>query len=277
MIWVDGKIRAADQWAIPLGDRIFEHGLGLFETLRTWRGRTLLLERHLARLRRSAAKLGIDLAGVRLPDPSAVANLTRAVGLPDAVIRLTVTAGRRDAIPPTAWMTANHLPPDSSPSGYRVVDAPWPVAVEDLLARHKTLNYWAKRLACDHARDQGADEAIIASADGRIWEGSRTNLFLIHGEELISPPLTGPIVPGVLRGLVFEHASRAGFAISEANLTDADVDTADTIFLTNSVRGVIPVQSWAGRFYRPIDPHFAALDRLRRAIAASWNPEELDS
>ena len=218
MIWVDGEIRADDRLTIPLGDRIFEHGLGLFETFRTWRGGAPLLDRHLARLSRSALELGIDLAGVGLPDPSAVEHLSRANSLPAALVRLTVSAGRPDEVCPTAWMTARPLPAAPSRIGYRVVDAPWPVALEDRLARHKTLNYWAKRLAHDHARTLGADEAIIASADGRIWEGSRTNLFLIRGRNILSPPLTGPILPGILRALIFEHAGSAGFACSEADL-----------------------------------------------------------
>ena len=277
MIWIDGVIQAEDQSTIPLGDRIFEHGLGLFETFRAWQGKAPLLDRHLARLRRSAMDLGIDLDGLKLPDPSAVDQLTRANNLPESMIRLTVSAGRPEKVRPTAWIATSVLPADPPSTGYRVVDAPWPVALEDRLARHKTLNYWAKRLAHDHARSLGADEAIIGSPDGRFWEGSRTNLFLIRGDKLISPPLTGPIVPGILRGLTFEQAGSVGLTCFETDLTDSDLSDADEIFLTNSVRGLIPVQSWAGRSYQPVAPDFPAVSRLRQVIDPIWNPMGLTS
>ena len=275
MIWASGAIMPPAGLAIPLADRIFEHGLGLFETFRTWDGRAPLLRRHLDRLRRSALALDIDLAGVMLPDPGAVDHLARAIGHPDALLRLTVSAGRPDQIPPTCWMAAAPLPPASPRSGWRVVAAPWPVAVADRLARHKTLNYWAKRMAFEHAQALGADEAVVGSADGRSWEGSRTSLFLIRGETLLTPPTSGPIVPGIMRALVLERAGGAGFSAAEADITDAQVDVADEVFLANSVRGLVPVRQWDGRGYRPTSFAFDATARLQRAVTDFLSPPRM--
>ncbi len=78
MIWVAGRIVPDDELKVSVLDRTFEHGLGLFETLRTWNGRAVLLGRHLARLSRSAEELGLPLDPAALPDAGAVADLLRA-------------------------------------------------------------------------------------------------------------------------------------------------------------------------------------------------------
>lgn len=264
MIWRDGRILADDRLDLPLADRIFEHGLGLFETFRVWGGRAALLGRHLARLRSSAQALGIDLQETPLPAGADVASLVGAAGLPDALVRLTVSAGRPPGLAPSAWMTAAPLPPDPPGRAWRVGDAPWP-AVADPLAAHKTLNYWSRRLAHESARAAGLDEAILWSPDGLAREGSRTNLFVVRGPALITPR-AGPLLPGIMRGLVLELADRAGLEPVEADLAAAAIAGADEAFLTNSVRGPIPVAGWLGReAYRP-DPTFPRTARLQALV-----------
>jgi branched-subunit amino acid aminotransferase/4-amino-4-deoxychorismate lyase len=101
MIWHDGRIIPADDLKVGIDDRVFEHGLGLFETLRTWDGRAPLLSRHLDRLRASARELGIELDRVPLPDRDAVTDLLDAVELGGSVLlRLTLTAGSGRGLPP---------------------------------------------------------------------------------------------------------------------------------------------------------------------------------
>lgn len=247
MIWHDGRLLPGDRVDLPWADRTFEHGLGLFETFRTWGGVAAYLDRHHARLLRSAAALGIPIVPASLPDAAAVADLVAAEGRPDALVRLTATGGQPGRHPAMVWMTTAPLPPGPPESGYRVADAGWTVALEDPLARHKSLNYWSKRLAHERAQAEGFDEAIFASADGRAWEGSRTNLFLVSGRDLVTPTTDGPLVPGILRGVILELAAEAGLHVVEADVTADLIATADEAFLTNSVRGIIPIGSWTGR------------------------------
>ena len=95
MIWVGGSVVADDALSISVLDRTFEHGLGLFETFRTWNGHPSLLDRHLARLRRSAAELKLPLAPAALPDAAAVAALLRVEGHnEDRRLRITLSGGR---------------------------------------------------------------------------------------------------------------------------------------------------------------------------------------
>lgn len=262
MIWLDGTLTAEARVAIPLVDPFLAHGLGLFETFRTWEGVAPLLPRHLARLRASAQALGLDFSQAQLPDAEAVRALTDAHGRPDALLRLTVTAGHPPDIRPTAWMTCTPLPPPPPSAGYRVVDRTWALDSLSELSRHKSTNYWARRRHFEAALTAGADEAILWGIEGRIWEGSRTSLFLVRDRTLITPPLDGPIVPGVMRGLVLERAAGAGFAAEEADVWPELIRTADEVFLTNSVRGLIPVREWSC-LYQPQDLTFPATRRLR--------------
>ena len=265
MIWVAGRIVAAEALVVPATDRIFEHGLGLFETFRTWNGVAPWLGRHLARVEQSSRTLGIPINPAAWPTPAAVATLTAAHNRPDSLIRLTASGGRPGRFPATVWLTAAPLPPAPPAAGYRVVDAPWTVALDDPLSQHKTLNYWSRRNAHEAARATGADEAMLRSADGRFWEGSRTNLFLIVAGRVITPPSTGPIIPGIMRQLVLDHTRAAGLATEEVAVTPALIESADAIFLTNSVRGLIPVREWSGRS-AAVEPDFPAVAHLRSLI-----------
>jgi branched-subunit amino acid aminotransferase/4-amino-4-deoxychorismate lyase len=113
---------------------------------------------------------------------------------------------------------------------------------DDPVARHKSLNYWRRRLAYEDARSRGFDESLSATPDGRLWEGSRTNLFWVLESRLLTPPRDGPIVPGVMRGLVIERARASGLEVVERDAPQASLSTAEEVFLTNSVRGIIPVR-----------------------------------
>jgi branched-subunit amino acid aminotransferase/4-amino-4-deoxychorismate lyase len=268
MIWAGGQVVPDEAMAISVLDRTFEHGLGLFETLRTWGRRALLLDRHLARLRRSAEALRLPLDPGALPDDAAVASLLGASGLTgDVMLRITMTGGRSEEGGAVLWMRAAPLPSPVGEAGAGIVSGRWAVDGDEALARHKALNYWSRRLASERARARGADEMLNLAPDGRIWEGSRTNVFAVRGGTLLTPGLDAPIVPGIMRGLVVELAGGEGLAVREGDLTrDPGLATADEVFLTNSVRGIIPVgrEIDGGRSW----PRGPITRRLQSALAA---------
>ncbi len=268
MIWTAGAIRPDRDLSIDVADRTFEHGLGLFETLRTWDGRPALLEDHRARMVRSARALGLPLDPASLPGEEAVHRLLEAEGVPgDRRLRITATGGSGSGRS-IVWMRSGPLPPPPGPAGARVVVGAWRVLRDDPLARHKSLNYWSRRQAHDRAGQLGCDEAV-SEADGVLWEGSRTNLFAIRDGLIRTPTTSGPIVPGVMRALVVAAARGLGLAVAEPEGIDpVEIEAADEVFLTNSVRGIIPV----GRVRR-LDPDgdrdWTPPGPLTRALAAS--------
>lgn len=284
MIWHDGAVLPDKALRVGIDDRVFEHGLGLFETFRSWDGRAPLLGRHLARLRASARALGIPLDRVRLPDAGAVAELLSVSGFeaeaglsrgnphpspppqggrgpdgergsldaPDALLRLTLTAGSETSRP-VAWMTARPLPgPESIP--LRVVSQTG--YVEPFVHAHKMLNYWGRRMAFEAARAQGADEALLTSPEGIVWEGARNSLLIVpRGRTMgiVCPSLNGPVLPGIMRRVATEYLSSRGYAIDERTVCLGELFEAEAVYLANSVRGVRTVGRIDGRALKPPD------------------------
>ncbi len=248
MLWVRGELVSDDALTVSALDRTFEHGLGLFETLRTWNGHATLLDRHLERMRRSAQELGLPLEHSQLPDARAVAELVAASRnfLPaelDARLRIALSGGLAPS--PSSgsvlWMSAAPLPP-SIRDGGAIITCSIEVSRSDPLARHKTLNYWGKRIAYERAQQAGEDDVLCMTSDGIICETSRSNIFLVKGERLETPALAGPLLPGIMRGLVIERARSLGLEVVEELVPVERIETADEAFLTNAVRGIVPVE-----------------------------------
>ena len=250
MIWLEGKVVPDHELKISALDRTFEHGLGLFETLRTYDGRAPLLYRHLERLLKSAETLGLGTFSAVLPGESDIADLIEQEGIgTNVMLRIVLTGGVREHGGGTLFLRALPLPPEIRREGAIVEIGSWWVHADDELARYKSLNYWSRRLAFERGKSMGFDEVLSTEADSRykrgwsIWEGSRTNLFVVVEDQLITPDLTGPIVPGIMRRLVLQrHGELGAPAVVERPLGPMDLlDEATEVFLTNSVRGIIPV------------------------------------
>jgi branched-subunit amino acid aminotransferase/4-amino-4-deoxychorismate lyase len=251
LIWTRGRILADEDLAISTQDRTFEHGLGLFETFRLWNGRATLLSRHLQRLVESAALLNIPLDPESLPAESDVIALGKASGLVgDFAVRLTLSGGMEgQAGSAVAWMRARPLPPPAV-GGLRVGWG-WPVVPGDRGVGYKSLNYLDRAWALSAAVEHGLDEMLRIEPSGRAVEGSRTNLFVVReGRVETTEALVGGghALPGVMRALVLEQASKRGLqtVADRPGFTLEELAEADDVFLTNAVRGVLPVARVVG-------------------------------
>lgn len=260
MIWVEGRIVGDEELHISALDRTFEHGLGLFETLRTWGGHPTLLPRHLDRLMRSGRMLDLEIDSSSLPDAPAVASLLAADGRAgDAVLRITASGGDPSTRRPVVWMRSAELPMMAGTATCRLE-----LIGGGPLDEHKSLNYLERREAFQRAQSGGWDETLRCTADGEIREGSRTSIFAVRGGRVWTPPLRGaastpggwgkspevrpgrqpgpsPIVPGVMRRLVIEQAAMMGVSVVEDILQVNEVPEYEEMLLTNSVRGIQPV------------------------------------
>ena len=244
--WINGRIVRGADAALSLLDRGARDGEGLFETLRIYRGEPLHWDRHMERLVLSAAELGFPVP----PSPArlreALAALLRAEGLAEAVARATVTRGAPGGRPTRtgAWIeveaTEARLWKGAQRGQARAIFSKRPFH-PGALGRHKTTSRLAYSLARDEARAAHADETLLWSESGEVLEGATSNLFVVSGGEIRTPPLARGILPGIVRAWVLSACDRLGLAFREVEITRRSLADADEIFLTNSVQEVVPL------------------------------------
>jgi branched-subunit amino acid aminotransferase/4-amino-4-deoxychorismate lyase len=202
---------------------------GFFETLRTYGGKPALLHAHLARL--EAAMIASGYADQppleQLASEVMLANM--AGGKEDAMFRITVerTAGGTDhkvqylPIPPHA------LAGGAATVSLGLADVPgyaYPLKTTSRAIHSELL---------DAAAAKGQDEVLIAD-DGRLVEGTRTNVLLLFGDELATPPL-GRCLPGVTREALLAVAPGLGLTVAERELTVEDLGKADEVLVSNAL------------------------------------------
>jgi branched-subunit amino acid aminotransferase/4-amino-4-deoxychorismate lyase len=154
-----------------------------------------------------------------------------------------VTAGSGSGRAPFAWLTARPLP-DLEPTPIAVgLEAGLLGPFESAVHPHKMLNYWGRRVAHERAAARGLADVLIVGAGGEILEGSRNSLLVVPCGEprMLVRPTGGPILPGIMCRVAQEFALKFGYASESRTITFEDLQAAEAVFLTNSLRGVRPV------------------------------------
>jgi branched-chain amino acid aminotransferase len=245
-VWLDGELVPDSQAGISP----FDHGLlvgdGVFETCKVIGGQAFALSRHIDRLDRSAAGLGLELPGhVQLR--RAVAATIDANG-GDAVGRLRIVAtsgpgplgsARGDTLPTVVILTSA---PADWPDDAKVVVAPWPRNERGATAGLKTTSYAENVIALRYANERDASEAILPNLAGNVCEGTGTNVFVGLDGRLVTPPLSSGCLAGVTRELLLEFD-----VAEEADVPVGSLVAGSEMFLTSSTREVQPVSHIDGR------------------------------
>jgi len=255
MVNIDGRLLTSEEATVSVFDRGFLFGDSVYETIRTYRRRPFLLDRHLTRLARSAA-------GLYLPVPrglDALENeITRtldAAGNEESYLRVVVTRGHREgfvdldegtAEDGTVVLIVRPIAP-ISPSTYTDgVD----VAVVGVLRTErrsldpkiKSGNYLNNILGLREAKRLGCFECLMPNREGDLTEGSTSNVFLVKDGALRTPGMESGLLDGITRGFVLELAAESGVVVREERLTLDDLEDADGIFLTSSLKEIMPVR-----------------------------------
>ena len=241
-VWINGTLVPDDEARIS----VFDHGLvtgdGVFETVKVARGVPFALSRHLARLGRSAAGLGLPEPNLEQIGAGALAVI-EASGQPDlARMRITVTGGiaplgsERGDSPVTAIVALGEM---HAPAPWvDVTTVPWPRNEHGALSGLKTTSYGENVRALAYAASRGGGEAIFANTAGNLCEGTGTNVFVVSDGKLLTPPLSSGCLAGVTRALVIEWAGAV-----EQDLPLAALTEADEAVLTGTTRDVQPIRS----------------------------------
>ncbi len=251
-IYLNGSVVPRSQARISVFDHAFLYGYGLYETMRAYHGKIFLLERHIARMRKSAEIIGLAKKLARIDLIKACKETLAANNLPDARIRLTVSNGESDEAPwagaaeggPTVVITARpYTPfrPEKYNRGFRVGIASVRRCRQSLVATLKSVNHLASVMARMEATAHGLDEALLLNDDGYIAEGGGCNVFFVESGVLLTPPLDSGILPGVTREVIVEMAAGMGIGVKEVDISPGDLRRFDEAFVTNAMIEVMPV------------------------------------
>jgi branched-chain amino acid aminotransferase len=251
---LDGEIVPAQEARVCAFDGGYLYGDGIFDTMRSYGGFVYALEKHIDRLAHEADLLQFRFDADVPAWRERLERLLLANGIDtDAVVRIQVSRGgdadtdliaaAPESLEPVVLVTARPVGPEIEiwqQQGIRVM------TVQSTFARGnfpqmKTLNYLPSLMALRFARASGFAEAILLNAQSRVLEGATSNVFLLQGRALRTPSSRLGLLPGLTRNRVLELAEDAGLETQKTASDLRDLLLADEVFLTGSVKEIVPV------------------------------------
>lgn len=261
---------------VSVFDRGFLYGDGLFETMRAYDGCIFRLNRHLQRLLNGCSFLKIDLPLSAGELEDALYRLIRMNKLRNARIRLTVTRGTgglgidvRGCKSPTVVISSREYHPHPDElyrDGVSIgISSRLSCRMAPDNASLKSLNFIENILVRAEAKE-GEFEMVMKSRDGYITEGTVSNIFFVKDGVLLTPSLEAGILRGITRDTVIEISGMLGIPLREGLFGEDELLSADEVFLTNTVIGIMPVRSVDGRGFRSGEITGRIMGEYRRMV-----------
>jgi len=252
-VWLNDELAPISQARVPVNDRGFLYGDGLFETLRAEDGRVQFLAEHLERLAASARAFRLPFPE-NIPWQERLARLLAANGLSRGPARVKILLSRGEAaglgLPPSSRPTLVVWAQPYTPPSPEEYAAGWPVVVfpegrTTFVGRHKSLNYLFYLAARQFALDRGAKEALILEADGLVSEGAATSLVYLRQGRYYTPA-SASALPGVTVTVLGRGLAARGLTLDTCPTTVAQLQETDGLWLANSLMGLMPVAAVNG-------------------------------
>jgi D-alanine transaminase len=254
MVYLNGKVLPIEEAKVPVLDRGFIFGDGVYEVVPVYSRVAFRIEEHLARLERSLEAVGIRNPLSRVQWRDVIYRIVDAQSFDDQGVYFQVTRGvaKRDhAFPkgdvePTVFVMSNPLvppPADQVEKGGRAISA------EDyrwLRCDIKSISLLGNCLLRQLSAEANATETILFR-DGKLTEASSSNVFIVKGGTVFSPPKSNLILPGITYDVVLELAQANGVALQLRDVTEAEVRGADEVWVTSSSKEVFPIVELDGR------------------------------
>jgi len=235
---------------------VFDHGLlygdGVFEGIRSYNRLVFKLKEHIDRLYESAHGIMMRINLSKKEMITSVVDTLKFNKLNDAYIRLIVTRGigdlgldPRKCKNPSIIIIADRIrlyPDKLYREGLRLITVPTPRNIPEALnPQIKSLNYLNNILAKIEGINSGYEEALMLTASGYVAECTGDNVFIVKGNDLITPPAYLGILKGITRAAVMGIGKKIGLDVKEDVLTRHNIFTADECFLTGTAAEIIPV------------------------------------
>ena len=248
MIWFNGELISANDACVSPFDLGLTVGLGVFETMAAYDGKVFAYDLHHARLIKSAEVFALPVPE-RSVISAAIAEVIEANHYHQGRYRIRVTlsgganqlGGGRQQGDVMVTAQAARSADSASDSGSDLAKLAWvPFVINERAATAgvKSTSYADHVLAYRHALNAGADEALMLNSQGHLAEGSMSNVFVVKDGVVQTPSLASGCLPGVTRQLVINLCADLDLPVEECQLGVQDIDNADEIFLTSSLREI---------------------------------------
>ena len=247
LCFLNGEFMPISEARIPVLDRGFIFGDGIYEVVPVYGGRLFRFDEHLARLNRSLAKLRIPQPATRDEWLGRCRQLVAARPEDDQVVYIQVTRGvapRDHVMPahpvPTVFMMSNPLKAASAEQRHQGVacttarDFRWERG--DIKSTSLLGNVLARQMSADH----GAIETIMFR-DGHLTEAAACNVWVVHEGALLGPPKSEHVLEGIRYDLIRELCEEEGIAYNLRPIAEADVFSADELLLSSATKELLPV------------------------------------
>jgi len=240
--YVDGKFVPADKAVIPVDDLALLRGIGVFDLLRTYEGKPLFLDEHIARLLNSARRIKLKLPWSEDDVRRIVLETLERNKLAEANIRMVITGGSSPDFMthqgnPRLIVLVTPLPQLPSwwyEKGVKVITMASARHIPDA----KSIDYLPAAMALSRAKANGAVEAIYVDDQDNVLEGATSNIFAFMGDTLVTPGKG--ILSGITRKVVLDLA-RDFFRVRVRDLSRRELLEADEVFITGTNKGLVPV------------------------------------
>jgi branched-chain amino acid aminotransferase len=279
----NGEIRRTTDLLVSPGQTGYMNGWGVFSTLRVYEGALFAFDRHYARMKHDAALLRVAFPFSAGELESALLKLVEANQVVHGTLRVAVVRNRGGIFEEPAISSETDL------VAFTANLADWGQGVKLAYvpdARHAASPFagtkvtsWCQNLTWnEEAHERGFDEVILLNEYGRVSECTSANIFAVLGKQVCTPPLSEGCLPGVTRAILLEEIRVPDLLIEERNLTRADLETADQVFITSTTRNLLPVLEIEGHPVRQANAVFHQLhSAFSRYQAASWRSPVAES
>jgi len=254
-VWFDGKYVTLDKAKVPVTTHAIHYGTSIFEGIRAyWNSKNLFmfrLEDHIKRFRNSGKFYSISLNFTNKQIENAIINLCKKNNMKkscyirpfyfvgDYGINLHVT----EKAPTNVAIFMFPFGDLFNKKGITAGVSSWrKFSVSSTPPQAKMGgNYLNSILATQEAKRNGYDEAILLDKLGNVSEAPGENIFIVKGDEIITPPLSSSALAGITRDSIFELAKDRGYKVVIREITRSELYIADEVFLSGTAAEIIPI------------------------------------
>jgi branched-chain amino acid aminotransferase len=258
VVFLNGRFVPEAEAVVPVNDRGFMYGDGLFETMRVVHGKPFRFAQHLERMTRGADFLKIKPPFTPKELEKFAAQLIEQNKMSGAILRVTLTRGPgiRGYTPdaesqPTTVMTLHAAPALEKSVEWSLVTSSLRIPASDVLASFKTTSKILHVMARAEAAEKDADEALLINTNGEVAETASGNLFWVYQDKICTVPTGRGVLPGITRAIVLEICQTLGLPTNKRVIKPEALRNSTGIFVTQSAFGIVPVISFDGE---PVAP-----------------------